>query len=70
MLQNPYILKRQLKKKPLKTPSSKCCKKLISTFQFTAHVFFDDAFQPEKDNKKEINIYVKTFIRVLSEACR
>ncbi|XP_052079458.1 chitin synthase chs-2-like [Mytilus californianus] len=40
----------------------------VETFDLEAHVFFDDAFKPEKDNKKEVNIYVKTFINVLSEA--
>lgn len=43
----------------------------ITKFEFSAHVFFDDAFEPTMDTqsqRREMNIHVKTFIRELSFA--
>lgn len=43
----------------------------ITKFEFSAHVFFDDAFEPTTDTqsqRREMNIHVKTFIRELSFA--
>ncbi|CAG2190747.1 CHS1 [Mytilus edulis] len=43
----------------------------VETFDLEAHVFFDDAFEPTTDTqsqRREMNIYVKTFIRELSFA--
>ena len=41
-------------------------------FTFTAHIFFDDAFEPHEDDEYEYqaNSFVKQMVRVMDTAAR
>ncbi|XP_071150061.1 chitin synthase chs-2-like isoform X2 [Mytilus edulis] len=40
----------------------------VETFDLEAHVFFDDAFEEEKDGETDVNSHVVTFIQELNDA--